>query len=137
MVNLFNFEVHSLRRLFYSGKVQAVTVSLEDGEIGILAHHSPFSAHTVTGSLRIKDENGSWRIAFVCSGILEVKDHKTVLMVETAEWPEEINLEQILENKKQTEEMLKDTRLRFETERAKKRLHHLECKLKVFETMKR
>jgi F-type H+-transporting ATPase subunit epsilon len=136
MVDLFNFEVHSLRRLFYSDKVQAVTVSLEDGEIGILAHHSPFSAHTVTGSLRIKDENGNWRVAFVCSGILEVKEHKAVLMVETAEWPEEIDVEHVLEIKRQTEEILKDTRLRFETERAKKRLHHLECKLKVLETIK-
>jgi len=137
MSDLFSFEVHTPKRLFYSGKVQAVTVSLDDGEIGILAHHSPFSAHSATGSLRIKDEKGEWRAAFVCSGILEVKEHKSVLMVESAEWPEEINVEKVLEIKKQTEEILKATSLRFEAEKAKKRLYHAECRLKVVEAMKK
>jgi F-type H+-transporting ATPase subunit epsilon len=70
MPALFNFEVHTPRRIFYSGKVQAITISLEDGEIGIYANHSPFTAHSVTGTLRIKDGDGKWRAAFVCGGIL-------------------------------------------------------------------
>jgi len=133
MPNLFNFEVHTPRRLFFSGKVQAITISLEDGEIGIYANHSPFSAHSVTGTLRIKDEGGNWRTAFVCGGVLEVKEHKNVLMVESADWPEEINREYVLESKKQAEEILKETHLRFEIDKAKKKLHHAECRLKVLE----
>ncbi|WP_461246891.1 ATP synthase F1 subunit epsilon [Treponema sp. R6D11] len=137
MSALFTFEVHTPKRLFYLGKVQAITISLDDGEIGIYANHAPFSAHSVTGMLRIKEENGNWRAAFVCGGILEVNEHKNVLMVESAQWPEEIDVERVLELKKQAEEILKDTRLKFEIDKAKKQLHHAKCRLKVLETLKK
>jgi len=137
MPALFNFEVHTPRRVFYSGKVQAITISLEDGEIGIYANHSPFSAHSVTGTLRIKDDNGNLKQAFVCGGILEVKEHKNVLMVESADWPEEIDVDKVLEIKKEAEETLKNTQLKFEIEKAKKKLHHAECRLKVVEQDKK
>jgi len=133
MPALFNFEVHTPRRIFYSDKVQAIIISLEDGEIGIYPNHSPFTAHSVTGTLRIKDNKGNWRSAFVCGGILEVKEHKNVLMVESADWPEEINVEHVLEIKKQAEETLKNAQLQFEIDKAKKKLHHAECRLKVVE----
>jgi F-type H+-transporting ATPase subunit epsilon len=136
MPALFNFEVHTPRRLFYSGRVQAITISLEDGEIGIYANHSPFTAHSVTGTLRIKDSSGNWRAAFVCGGILEVKEHKNVLMVESADWPQEIDRERVLEIKKQAEETIRNTDLKFEIDKAKKRIHHAECRLKVLETEK-
>jgi len=136
MTALFNFEVHTPRRIFYSGRVQAIIISLEDGEIGIYANHSPFTAHSVTGALRIKDGEGNWRSAFVCGGILEVKEHKNVLMVESADWPEEIVVERVLEIKKQSEEILKNSQLKFEIDKAKKKLHHAECRLKVVEQEK-
>ena len=133
MPALFNFEVHTPRRIFYSGRVQAIIIGLEDGEIGIYANHSPFTAHSVTGTLRIMDDKGSWRNAFVCGGILEVKEHKNVLMVESADWPEEIDRQKVLEIKKQSEEILKNSQLKFEIDKAKKKLHHAECRLKVLE----
>jgi F-type H+-transporting ATPase subunit epsilon len=136
MPALFNFEVHTPRRIFYSGKVQAIIISIEDGEIGIYANHSPFTAHSVTGTLRIKDDKGCWRAAFACGGILEVKEHKNVLLVESADWPEEINVEKILKIKKQAEETLKNAQLKFEIDKAKKILHHAECRLKVVEQEK-
>jgi F-type H+-transporting ATPase subunit epsilon len=132
---LFNFEVHTPRRLFYSGKAQAITLSLEDGEIGIYANHSPFTALSVTGILRINDGSG-WRAAFVSGGVLEVKEHKNVLMTERAEWPEEIDRARCLESKRQAEETLRDAHLRFEIDKAKEKLRRAECRLKVMETKK-
>ena len=82
---LFQFEVHSPCRLFFSGKVQAVVLTLTDGEIGVYANHSPFSAPVRAGKLRFKDADGHWRFALVSDGVLEVKHEKSVLMVYTAE----------------------------------------------------
>jgi len=132
-MSTFNFELHTPRRLFYSGKVQAITIALADGEIGIYANHSPFTACSVTGILRIKDESGNWRIAFVSGGVLEVKEHKNVLMAENAEWPEEIDRARIFESKQQAEEMLKNTHLKFEIDKAKERLRRVEVRLKILE----
>ncbi|WP_461256257.1 ATP synthase F1 subunit epsilon [Treponema sp. R80B11-R83G3] len=137
MPALFNFEVHTPRRLFYSGKVEAITLVLEDGEIGIYANHSPFTALSVTGILRIKDDNGNWRAAFVSSGVLEVKEHKNVLMADNAEWPEEIDKERALESKQQAEEALKNVKLKFNIGKAKEELRRAECRLKILEAEKK
>jgi len=133
MPTLFNFEVHTPYRLFYSGKAQAITLALADGEIGIYANHAPFTGVVVTGILRIKESDGSWRAAFVSDGILEVKEHKNVLMADCAEWPEEIDRERALASKKEAEINLSDTNLKFETDKAKEKLRRAEYRLKVSE----
>ncbi|MDR1869484.1 MAG: ATP synthase F1 subunit epsilon [Treponema sp.] len=134
MPALFNFEVHTPYRYFYSGKAQVVILTLADGEIGIYANHAPFTAVVVTGVLRIKDSDGNWRVAFVSDGILEVKEHKNVLMVDCAEWPEEIDKERALESKEQAEKNLNDENFKFETDKAKNKLRRAENRLKVLET---
>jgi len=136
MPTLFNFEVHTPYRLFYSGKAQAITLTLADGEIGIYANHSPFTGVVVTGILHIKESDGSWRAAFVSDGILEVKEHKNVLMVDSAEWPEEIDKKRALESKEQAEKILSDENFKFETNKAKDKLRRAENRLKVLEMTK-
>jgi len=131
MPALFNFEVHTPYRLFFSGKAQVVTIELADGEIGIYANHSPFTGLSVTGILRIKDADGNWRGAYVSGGILEVKEHKNVLMVDSAEWPQEIDKERALEAKMQAEKILEDSHFKFEIDRAKEKLRRANCRLKT------
>jgi len=136
MPALFNFEIHTPYRYFYSGKAQAIILTLVDGEIGIYANHSPFTAVAATGLIRIKETDGNWRTAFVSGGILEVKEHKNVLMVDCAEWPEEIDKERALESKKEAEKILSDANFKFETDKAKNKLRRAESRLKVLETGK-
>ena len=91
MAALFPFEVHTPYRLFYSGSVEAIILTLIDGEAAVYANHSPFTAPVVPCILRIKEKDGRWKIAFTAEGILEVKNHKNVLISDSAEWPEEID----------------------------------------------
>jgi len=131
---MFNFEVHTPYRLFYSGKAQVIILDLADGQIGVYANHSPFTALSVTCLLRIREESGEWRNAFVSNGILEVKEKKNVLMVEAAEWPEEIDRERALNSKQQAEKELKETNFKFETDKIKAKLRRAECRLRILET---
>jgi len=118
MAALFTFEVHTPYRLFYSGQVEAVILTLIDGEIAIYADHDPFTAPVVPGLLRIKDKDGNWKTAFVANGILEVKQHKNVLLAESAEWPEEIDYERAKKAKEAAEETLCQGGMKFETDKA-------------------
>ena len=127
----FNFEVHAPTRLFYYGKAQAITLTLTDGEIGVYANHSPFTAVTVTGILRILDVEGIWHNAFISSGILEVKEEKNVLMVDSAEWPKEIDKDRALKSKQEAEKTLKDSNFRFEAEKIKEKLKRAAYRLKI------
>jgi F-type H+-transporting ATPase subunit epsilon len=133
MSALFNFEVHTPYRLVFNSKAETIVLTLPDGEIGVYAHHSAFTSPVVTGKLIIKGEDGEWRTAFISGGILEVKDHKNVLMVDAAEWPEEIDIERANTSKQQAEEILETVSLKFEVERAKAKLRRAVNRLKISE----
>jgi F-type H+-transporting ATPase subunit epsilon len=86
--------------------------------------------------MRIKDREGHWRSAFTTEGILEVKEHKTVLMVDAAEWPEEIDRDRALAAKQQAEELLTSKRLKFETDNAVSSLKRANFRLKAWDLRK-
>jgi F-type H+-transporting ATPase subunit epsilon len=133
MPELFNFEVHTPYRPFFSGRVEAITLTLADGEIGVYAKHSPFTAPAVSCILRVKDDKGQWKPAFITGGILEVKERKTVLMVDAAEWPEEIDRERALAAKQQAAENLAMAMLKFESDNAREKLRRAEFRLQAWE----
>ena len=131
MPALFNFEVHTPYHLFFSGKAEVIILTLSDGEIGVYARHSPFTAPVVTCILKLKDEKGEWRRAFVANGILEVKEHKNVLIVDAAEWSHEIDKDRAQAAKEEAEKVLQDSRLKFEIDKAKEKLRRAEYRLKL------
>jgi F-type H+-transporting ATPase subunit epsilon len=133
MAALFPFEVHTPYRRFFADSIEALVITLIDGEIGVYANHSAFTAPVVTGIMRIKDRDGRWRGAFTTEGILEVKEHKTVLMVDAAEWPDEIDRDRALAAKQAAEEMLKTDMLKFETDNARSSLKRADFRLKAWE----
>jgi len=129
----FRFEIHTLYRLFFSGKVESITLTLTDGEIGVYANHSFFTAPVLSCILRMKDDKGVLRSAFITDGILEVSEHKTVLLVDAAEWPQEIDLDRALAAREKAEKEVGKTRLRFEVKSAKARVRRAEFRLKAYE----
>jgi F-type H+-transporting ATPase subunit epsilon len=131
MPALYRLEVHTPYRPFFADTVEAITLKLIDGEIGVYAKHSPFTAPVISCELRIKDNKGQWRAAFISGGILEVTDFKTLLLVEAAEWPEEIDCERAIASERQARESLEMASLKFETDNAKEKIRRSQLRLKV------
>jgi len=131
MAVLFRFEVFTPYRLFFADSVEAISLRLTDGEIGVLAGHSFCTAPVETCVLRIKNHKGEWRNAFISTGILEVTEVKTVLMVDTAEWPEEIDTERALAVGKRARDRLETAMLKFEIDQAKDKIRRSDIRLKV------
>ena len=133
MAVFFTFEVHTPYRLFFSGSVEAVILTLQDGDIAVYANHAPFTAPVLPCVLKIKDKEGNWKNAFTSDGILEVTHHKTVLVSDSAEWPGEIDYERAKASKDRAEETLKESLLKFETETAAASLRRAEMRIKARE----
>jgi len=133
MAVLFPFEVHTPYRLFYSALVEAVVLTLLDGEVGVYANHNAFTAPVIPCILKIKDKDGNWKIAFSSEGILEVKEHKSVLVTDAAEWPEEIDLPRAKKAKEQAEETLLRGGMKFETDKAASSLRRAQMRIKARE----
>jgi len=130
-MNLFRFEVFTPYRLFFADMVESICMTLVDGEIGVLANHCPITAPVVTGILRIKNKDGIVRNAFISSGILEVTEIKTVLMVDTAEWPEEIDTERAAAAGQEARKDLETAMLKFEFDKAKDKIRRSDFRIKV------
>ncbi|MDR0290175.1 MAG: ATP synthase F1 subunit epsilon [Treponema sp.] len=129
----FNFEVHTPYRSFFIGRVESLSMTLLDGDVGVYANHSAFTSPVVSCILRMVDDKGIARSAFITDGILEVKHEKTVLMVDAAEWPEEIDPERARAAKKEAEEEVKAASFKFELGRARAHLRRAEFRLKAWE----
>jgi len=135
MAAQFTFEVHTPYRLFYSGPVEAIVLTLVDGEIAIYANHNHISAPVVPCLLKIKDKDGNWKTAFSSDGILEVTSNKTVLVTDSAEWPKEIDCERAKAAKARAVETLKEEGLlKFEAKTAATALRRAEMRLKARES---
>ncbi|MDR1143048.1 MAG: ATP synthase F1 subunit epsilon [Spirochaetaceae bacterium] len=128
---LFKFEVHTPYRRFFSDEAEAITLTLPDGEITVYANHSFFTAPVMAGILKIKDKTGVWKSAFISEGLLEVKNHNTILMADAAEWPSEIDRERALEAKQKAEETISLGMFKFETAAAEAALRRARFRLKA------
>ncbi len=77
--------------MFFEGPVEMVVVTCKDGEIGVLPGHSPFVAALVPGEVRLKID-GQWKPAVASNGYAEIGPELTIIVVNAAEWPEQIDI---------------------------------------------
>ena len=99
-MNLFKLSILSCDHLFFKGECESLIVPTANGEIGILALHSNMVSSIVPGTIKFKVDN-SWRIAAVSEGIVRVENNDVLLLVNTVERPEDIDIER---QKRQIEE---------------------------------
>ena len=76
---------------FFDGSCEFMTVPCTDGAMGILAHHSNMIAAVVPGELRFQPADGPLRTAAVSSGLVKIEEGEVLLLVDTAERPEDID----------------------------------------------
>ena len=87
------FQVHILAadRTLYEGPCVSLTIPASDGERGILAHHASMMAAVVPGMLRYQPPGEEIRLAAVSPGMVKVEANEVLVLVDSAERPEEID----------------------------------------------
>ena len=88
------FQVHILAadQTFYEGPCVSLTIPASDGELGILAHHSPMIAAVKPGTLRYQVPGEEPRLAAISPGIVKVEKDDVLVLVDSAERPEDIDV---------------------------------------------
>ena len=118
---------------FYEGGVDAVTLPSRDGEVGVMAGHMPLVLALFPGILTIR--NGSEKRACVISeGYAEIGQHMVLVVSNSAEWPESIDVKRSFDSLNKYSELLKDLAYndykkvvyKEYIDRAKARLHLVE-----------
>ncbi|MCR4437122.1 MAG: F0F1 ATP synthase subunit epsilon [Clostridiales bacterium] len=130
MASTFNLEIVTPERKFFSGDVEMVILKTPEGEMGILKEHMPMVVAVDIGPIQIK-KDGKWMQAVLTEGFMEVKQDKTVILTDTAEWPEEIDVNRAEQAKKRAEERLQRQISEIEFIRSRAALARAMARLKV------
>ena len=88
-----NLPVHILAadEPFYEGPCQSISVPTTTGMYGVLAHHTNVILAIVPGTLRYRCKGEDEKLAAVSAGLMKVENGKVLILVDSAERPEEID----------------------------------------------
>ncbi len=89
-----SFYIHILAEdhVLLRGDCLSLTLPIIDGLYGIQAHHSNMISAIVPGILSCTMADGSSLTAAVSNGLVKVEDNDVLVLVESAEAPEDIDL---------------------------------------------
>lgn len=102
----FKLQILTPDKEFYSGETENLIVRTTVGDKGILARHEEYVAALPIGKLKVKLD-GKFRTAAVSEGIVKVSRDKTVVLVQSCEWADEIDIERARAAKEIAEERMK------------------------------
>lgn len=114
--NIIYFQIVTPEKVLMKEQVKQVTVPTKMGEITVLPNHIPLVATLKPGVIELEKETGEKEIISISGGFLEVLKDKVVLLADTAERAEEIDLARAEVAKKKAEEVVSGIR-KMEKER--------------------
>src|SRR4030042_724434 len=92
-------------RVVYSEEVDAVIAPGVEGQLGILPHHAPLMTTLQAGELRVKRGGGEDSLA-ISGGFLGVGPDRVIVLADSAERAEEIDVARAEAAKRRAEERL-------------------------------
>lgn len=106
--NEIKFEIVTPERIVLKEQVLQITVPTREGEITVLPGHIPLVAVLVPGVAEVKRPGGAIEIIAVSGGFIEVSRDKVVILADTAERAEEIDVDRAEEARKRAEDIKKN-----------------------------
>ncbi|MFQ9705552.1 MAG: F0F1 ATP synthase subunit epsilon [Limosilactobacillus pontis] len=80
-----------------------IIMNTSGGQMGIMANHVPLIAALEISTVRIKHNEGTAEVAAVNGGIIQFDGHQALIAADSAEMPEEIDIQRAEEAKKRSE----------------------------------
>ena len=99
MAKTLHLEIIATDRVFFKGDVEHLVITAIDGLLGILPGHEPLVTSLPTGELKYMVD-GEWHYAAISEGFIQVMPDKAVILADSCELPEEIDI-------KRAEEMMR------------------------------
>lgn len=90
-MSTFQLKILSASAAFYEGPCESLIVPTQDGKRGIMAHHADAIAAIVPGELRYTVPGEQPKLAAVSHGMIKIEHNEVLVLVETAERPEDID----------------------------------------------
>lgn len=133
-MNRFHLRILEADNAFYEGECVSLVVPTIEGQYGIMAGHSNMVLAIVPGALKYQiDENDNFIIAAVSNGIVKIENGQVLILVDSAERPDEIDINRARREAERAREALKQKGSKREYNAAQARLSRAINRLKVKE----
>ena len=136
-MNTFQVHIFEADSPFYEGACESLIVPTTEGQYGILAQHSNMIAAIVPGELRYRVPGEAFQTAAVSAGMVKVEDNDVLVLVDSAERPEEIDAKRAQRASDRAKEMLLQKRSVQEYRTAQANLARAINRLRVKRTTNR
>jgi len=103
-----------------------------EGQLGILPHHAPLMTMLQPGELRVRKDREELSMA-ITGGFLEVRPDRIIVLADSAERAEEIDIKRAEEAKRRAQERLKLRTPEVDLARAEAAMRRALARLKVVE----
>jgi F-type H+-transporting ATPase subunit epsilon len=130
-------DIVTAERVVYSMDADAVVAPGIEGQLGILPHHAPLMTALQAGELVVRHGNEEDTLA-ISGGFLEVRPDRVIVLADSAERAEEIDIARAEAARQRAEQRLKDRKLEgLDETRAEAALRRAMARLSVAEKIKR
>lgn len=127
----FNLTILTPKHTFFDDDALELVLETPDGQLGILPGHQPMVISLVEGTINIKQKNGVWHEAAASSGFATVLQDEVDVMLQTAEWAEDIDAARAKEAVRIADERLRQKKSMQEYHMARTMLARAMVRLRV------
>jgi F-type H+-transporting ATPase subunit epsilon len=89
----FPLELVTPERMLFSEEVQEIRAPGIEGSLGVLAGHAPLLTELMTGLIKVTRADNSEAYIATSGGFLQVNKDKVIILADTAELSDEIDVE--------------------------------------------
>ena len=100
-------DIVTVERVVYSEEVDVVIAPGIEGQLGVLPHHTPLMTALQVGEMVVRKGGEEFSLA-ISGGFLEVRPDRVIVLADSAERAEEIDMERAGAAKLRAEQRLKE-----------------------------
>lgn len=126
-------EIVTPAKAAYKGEVKSVTIPGTMGSFQVLKNHAPLIATFEIGVVKVKEISGNDLFFATGGGTVEVNENKVLVIADSLENAEEIEVERAESAKRRAEERISKREPETDLERAKAALLRATNRLKIVE----
>ena len=127
----FHLEIVTPKRIVFKGEVTSFSAPGVEGGFQVLHSHAPMLASLKIGKVKISEANGTESHYAISGGFIEVRENKAILLAETAERTDEIDIERVKAARDRALKRLAEKYPETDLERAKLALYRALNRLKI------
>lgn len=137
MAEKFKVSVITPNRVFFDGETELIILTGTAGAFAVMNDFQPAVIPLKIGSLKIKNADGKFSLAACGSGLLTMSpSNEATVLLDSAEWIDEIDLDRAVEAKKRAEDRLQIESQEIDYVRAKAALQRAINRIKLGEKKK-